>query len=197
MNAAARGCDSPDSPGLSPGVGLNTPANHCGPHVPVSKLAPSPPLRNKVTRESRPDCGGITVLEILLALSSLAVVIAFAQPFWTSWAARKDMRSAVESVESSILAARQAARIYQTEIVLHLPLGPESRQKIFYSVPVTARGDVIAASKNRGLTLPPGVRMEADSDSIRFNSEGAAESSATLLLVSVSAPGETERIVVR
>ena len=168
-----------------------------GQTVPVSKLPLNPPGSNKVTCDPRSDCGGVTALELLIVVSSLVILLAFAQPYWTSWAARKEIRSAVESVESSILAARQAARIYQTDIVLHLPLGPESKQKIFYSVPSTARGDVIAASKSSTLLLPEGVRVEAEIDYIRFNSKGEVEPPATLLLVSMNAPSEAERIVVR
>jgi hypothetical protein len=140
---------------------------------------------------------GFSALEILIGLSSLIVVVVFAGSLWSLSAAEAEMKDAVAGVKSSVLAARQAAMIYQTDVVLHVSPGNRGPQTLSYSVPSTRKLDVLPELQKSAFVLPEGVRLVATRDSILFDLNGKAESPVQLLLVSTNESDVVEDILVR
>jgi type II secretory pathway pseudopilin PulG len=110
----------------------------------------SPAQSTKVRPLFQPGNHGFTALEVLIALSGVIILIAFTGPFWVRSAAKSEMKTAVTSVQTSILAARRAAQIYQTEVVLHLPARADGPQVLSYSVPSTRKFDVLPEFQKNG-----------------------------------------------
>jgi Tfp pilus assembly protein FimT len=152
-------------------------------------------LGSAVNQKARSD--GFTALEILIGLSSLIVIVVFAGTFWSLSAAEAEMKDAVAGVKSSVIAARQAAMIYQTDVVLHISRGDHQPQTLSYTVPSTRKLDVLPELEKSGFVLPEGVHLVATQDSISFDLNGKAESPVQLLLVSTNASELTEDILVR
>ncbi|MGH8498881.1 MAG: pilus assembly FimT family protein [Methylococcales bacterium] len=135
-------------------------------------------------RFEAPKQRGLTAIEFLIALSGVVVLAAFTGSIWIGSRAHAEVDKAVKSVNASITAARQAARIYNTEIVLYLPADPNATQVMYYTVPSTAVTGLLSQYERIGFPALEGVYVVSDADSIRFNAAGVAVPPVQLVLVS-------------
>ena len=139
---------------------------------------------------------GISVLEILIALGLLVVIISFASPSLSSVTAKAELHAAVKNTEFSIRAARQTARILETDVIMQLHTDPKlKRHYISYSLPKQARqqkaGNVI-----QDFQYPAGIRLVSEQDFIQFDSRGVLEQPVKLKLVSVVDDDISERLLI-
>lgn len=139
---------------------------------------------------------GMMVISMLAILAVFAVLIAFSGISITQDPAAAEMKVAVRSLEYSFKAARQAARIYQTAVELHLPSADDKLNSISYTVSMERKSEYLLEFERSGFILPEGVRVESDHDVIEFNASGQVEPPAQLILISSTDENFRERILV-
>jgi competence protein ComGC len=104
-------------------------------------------LSNPVTRSR-----GITLVEILLILSLLAILLSFAMPSVGNATARAELKASVENVQYSVSAARNVARMTESSIALNIQSSPADKvQRITFSRPEKA-GE--SRGRRVGLRIP-------------------------------------------
>lgn len=135
-------------------------------------------LNHPVTRAR-----GITLVEILLVISVLAIVMAFALPAADTAAARAELKAAVENLEYSVGTARNVARLTESSISLDIESSTvDEPQTISFSYPgqkSAKRGPDIQSYR-----LPEGIELIADLDRFVFDQRGMVEQPGRILLVS-------------
>lgn len=140
---------------------------------------------------------GIFVVDILIGLGVLLVVLAFASPSLSQATAKAELKAAVENMDLSVRMARSTARQLETDVVMHLENDPIDKQwSVTFSIP-QENAQTGANSVLQDYQLPPGVRLESNVPSVRFDKRGMVEST-TLLLMLVSNQDEdiNERLVI-
>jgi type II secretory pathway pseudopilin PulG len=123
---------------------------------------------------------GITLIEILLALSLLVIVLSFAIPSMSSVTAKADMTATVENVEYSIRTARNTARLSEAGITIDFKTYAGEQAQVIAFTPVK-RG------MNAGIPeyhLPEGIELVTDQESFIFDERGLVENPGTIILVS-------------
>lgn len=127
-----------------------------------------------------PRSSGITIVEILLVISVLVVVIAFAVPGVDRATARADIAAATEHVQHSIDAARKLARVTESTVTLHAdsPSGTMARQ-IRLSGPRLG-----AAMSTPDYRVPESIRLVPEDATFTFDKRGLVRNPGTLVLVS-------------
>ncbi len=138
-----------------------------------------------------------TAIEALIAAGAvLALVVLVVPPFGQS-PARSEVKSAREIVESSIVNARQTARIYQVEVVLTVQTGLDQPSSLSYLVHAPTQSVETLKFLPKNYQMPAGVRLVADRDNIRFNAKGEVVPPAHLVLVSTADADVSEHILVK
>ena len=126
---------------------------------------------------------GITLVEILLVISLLVILLAFALPSSGSAIARADMQAALENVEYSVDAARNVARLTESSIALNFEMsGDETTQRIRFSR-ATPRPHAVGPEIPE-YVLPEGIRLISTQERFVFNTRGLVEQPGRILLVS-------------
>ena len=139
---------------------------------------------------------GIGVLDILIGLGVVLVVLAFASPSLSQATAKAELRAAVENMELSVRMARSTARQLETDVVMHLGTDPLDKHcSVTFSFP-QENAPSGSASVLQDYQFPPGVRLESNVPSVRFDKRGMVESTALLMLVSNQNEDLSERLVI-
>ena len=140
---------------------------------------------------------GISVLELLIGLGVLTVILSVSAPTLNKTTARADMQSALKNLELSIQLARSAARQLETDVVLHLETDPRARHHtITFSVP-KREPKLNSVALFEDYVFPADIRLDAESNTVRFNYQGEIESPIKLRLVSNLDDNLTQRLLIR
>jgi prepilin-type N-terminal cleavage/methylation domain-containing protein len=126
---------------------------------------------------------GITLIEILMVVSLLAILVSFAVPSVGGAVARAELTATVENVEFSIQSARNIARINEAGVALNIEVLPhDAGQRLTISSPEqTAPADV---RQLQTYHPPGGIRFIPDHDSFIFDKYGMVKNPGRILLVS-------------
>ena len=140
---------------------------------------------------------GISVLEILIALGLLVVIISFASPSLSSVTAKAELQAAVRNTEFSIRAARQTARMLETDVIMQLHTDRKLKQHyISYTLPQKAeRQDTGHAIQD--FQYPAGIRVVSEKEFLHFDSRGVLERPVKLMLVSTVDDDINERLLIK
>jgi len=126
---------------------------------------------------------GITLVEILLALSVLIILVAFALPAAGTASARADLKAALENLDYSVGTARNVARLTESSISITIePRSGTEAQVITFSQVGEASGKQLADIPE--YRLPESVQLVSDQERYVFNARGLVESPGRILLVS-------------
>ena len=139
----------------------------------------------------------VTAIEALIAASAVFVLVVLAVPPLNHWTARSELQSARETLEASIVNARQTARIYQTEVVLSVQAGQDESGTLTYSVISPHSSDYTLDFEDKKYHMPTGVRLTSDRDIIRFDAQGTVEPPAQLVLVSTAYESIREQVLLQ
>ena len=128
------------------------------------------PLRNR----------GVTIVEILLVISVLAILISFAVPGIDRATARAEIKAATENVQYSIDTARRLARLSESSVNLHAdPATGATTQRIRLSGP--RLGESMGAQEYR---LPKSLRLVPEQAVFTFDKNGLVSNPGRLVLLS-------------
>jgi Tfp pilus assembly protein FimT len=126
---------------------------------------------------------GITLIEILLIISLIAVLVSFAIPTIGSAAARAEMTAAVESVQFSINAARDVARMTGSDVSLKLESTPDDQlQRITFSAKGAAHNSLAGGLQQ--YQLPEDIRLISQYEIYVFDDRGLVDTPGEMILVS-------------
>jgi len=131
---------------------------------------------------SNPACHqrGITLIEILLAISVLVILVSFALPSVNGATVKSEMRAAAENVEHSIHAARNLARMNDKPVAVHFESAPYDR--ITFSAPGAGRNDFSSALQE--YRLPDQIQLVSNRESFVFDRRGLIDAPGQVTLVS-------------
>ena len=147
-------------------------------------------------RSSTARSRGISVLEILIALGLLVVIISFASPSLSNVTAKAELQAAIKNTEFSIRAARQTARILETDVVMKLHTDRKLKQHyISYTFP-QRNPQQESANAIQDFQYPPGIRVVSEQDVLHFDSRGVLDRPVKLMLVSVVDDDINERLLI-
>lgn len=146
-------------------------------------------LSNPVSRSR-----GITLVEILLVISLLVILLSFALPTVGNATARAELKATVENVQYSVAAARNVARMTESNLALNIESSPaENVQKITFSRPPEHQGahgpGARAGTHGLGLQeyrLPKGVLLVAEHQQFVFDPRGRVGEAGRIMLVSAA-----------
>jgi len=126
---------------------------------------------------------GITLIEILLIISLIAVLVSFAIPTIGSAAARAEMTAAVENVQFSIDAARDVARMTGSDISLELESTPgDQLQRITFSSKDASHSRMAGGLQQ--YQLPEDIRLISKYEVYVFDDRGLVHTPGEIILVS-------------
>jgi Tfp pilus assembly protein FimT len=140
-------------------------------------------MKIKPLTKSRSLHKGITLIEILLIISLLAVLVSFAIPSIGGAAARAEMTAAVENVQFSIDAARDVARMTGSDISVNLESSLNDQVQVI-TFSSTKRGRTDPTGGLQDYRLPDDIQMLSNHEVFVFNGRGLAESPGEIILVS-------------
>jgi len=127
-----------------------------------------------------PRCSGVTIVEILLVISVLAIVISFAVPGIDRATARAEVKAATENVQYSIDTARKLARMTEASVTLHAD-PPDGAGAQHVRLSGRGLGDALAAPDYQ---VPDSVRLVADHAAFTFDERGLTDNPGRMVLVS-------------
>ena len=139
----------------------------------------------------------VTAIEVMIAASAVFVLVVLAVPPLNQWTARSELKSAREILETSIVNARQTARIYQTEVVLSVQTGQGDSGTLTYTVISPQPSEYTLDFQEKKYSMPADVRLTSDRDIIRFNALGTVEPPAQLVLVSTAYESIREQVLLQ
>jgi len=126
---------------------------------------------------------GITLIEILLALSVLAILVAFALPSAGNATARAEMKAVFENLQYSFDTARKVARLTESSVIVIIESpAEEARQAIRFE----GSG---SSGRHSGpdipdYVLPSEVLLESAHDRFVFDRRGLVEQPGIIRLAS-------------
>ena len=126
---------------------------------------------------------GITLVEILIAISVLIILVAFALPSAGTAAARAEMQAALENLEYSVGTARNVARLTESSVGLLIESrsGEEAQTITFSQMGKTSRERLPEMQEYR---LPETIQIVSDQERYVFDQRGLVEQPGRILLVS-------------
>ena len=140
---------------------------------------------------------GLTAIELLIIISIVALVVAFAAPMIKTMSSKSEFEQAIEITEASVEQARWTARFYKTEVLLRLETGENQKQhSITLSVPQMQK-DLVLNEVKEEFPLPIGIQLVSDDTIIRFDPAGQVELPAHILVSSNQAEYKSHQLVVR
>ena len=126
---------------------------------------------------------GITLVEILMAISLLVILVAFALPSVGNATARAEMKAVLENLEYSVGTARNVARLTESSISLNIESLPGTKvQTITFSRPGQMPGQ--RGPDIPDYRLPEGIQLVSDRDRFVFDPRGLVEHPGRVQLVS-------------
>lgn len=149
-----------------------------------------------MNRAIRYPARGISILEILIAVSLVVVMLAFASPSLNRVNAKTQLRTAVEQMESSILIARQTARTLNTDVVMRMHASKRDRQhSVNLAFPALEKPPEFVSLPQETL-LPEGIRLVTSQRTVLFDSQGMVEAPVYFSLVSTADEAVTKRMLI-
>jgi len=140
---------------------------------------------------------GLTAIELLIVISIVALLVAFAAPMIKTMSHKSEFEQAIEITEASVEQARWTARFYKAEVLLSLENDENQKQhSITLSVPQMQK-DLVLNEVKEEFPLPNGIQIISDETIIRFNPAGEVELPAYILVSSSQAENESRQLVVR
>ena len=150
-----------------------------------------------MNRTMRYPTQGISILEILIAISLIVVILAFASPSLNRISAKAELSTAVEQMESSILIARQTARTLNTDVVMRMHIDKRDKQNsISLAFPALESPPQTVALPQETL-LPEGVRLVTSQRTVLFDSQGMVEAPVYFSIVSTMDEAVTKRMLIQ
>jgi type II secretory pathway pseudopilin PulG len=140
-------------------------------------------MHTKTIVRQRLRARGITLVEILIVISLLVILVAFALPSAGNASARAEMKAALENLEYSVGTARNVARLTESSISLNIESLPgRGAQTITFSNPAQVPGK--GGPDIPDYRLPEGILLVSDRDHFVFDARGLVEHSGKIQLVS-------------
>jgi len=140
---------------------------------------------------------GLTAIELLIVISIVALLVAFAAPMIKTMSPKSEFEQAIEITEASVEQARWTARFYQTEVLLRLETDEnQKRHSITLSVPKMQK-DLVLNEVKEEFPLPNGIQIISDDTVILFDPHGEVELPAHLLISSNQAENKSHQLVVK
>jgi len=140
---------------------------------------------------------GLTAIELLIIISIIALIVAFAAPMMKAMSSKSEFEQAIEITEASVEQARWTARFYHAEVLLSLETDENQEQhSITLSVPKMRKDLVLNEVKER-FPLPVGIQIASDDTIIRFDPTGKVESPTQILISSNQAEYKSHQLVVK
>jgi len=139
---------------------------------------------------------GLTAIELLIIISIVALVVAFAAPMMKAMSPKSEFEQAIEITEASVEQARWTARFYKAEVFLRLETDENREQhSITLSVPKMQK-DLVLNEVKESFSLPIGIQIDSDNTIIHFDSTGEVELPAQILISSNQADYKSRLLVV-
>lgn len=144
---------------------------------------------------------GFSLIELLVALTIIAILVSIAFPGLQSWLINSQIRNAAESIANGIQRARAEAVAHNTNITFALtsPSSPQDSSWSVYYTSTPASG-IDSRSGNEGSTAVKVNALAADlvtpATTVTFNSFGSVVTTGATPLAQVdfSAPGSTRNL---
>lgn len=144
---------------------------------------------------------GLTVLEIFSGLGLLVVLLYFAVPSFSTAPAKAELEAAVKNLEFSIHAARNAARLLDTDIIMHVQQGRDEKYHyVSFSMPAlapTAEASATMSTVLQTFAFPENIRLVSSEEQIRFDSHGMVDVPVQVLLVSSLDDAVNRRLLIQ
>ncbi len=152
----------------------------------------------KIQQASRSPCSsrGITLVEVLIVISVLAIILSFAIPSASGAAARAELRAATENLEYSISAARNVARITESPVTLHISASGDQSAQIV-SLAQADAGSRGAHPDMQPYPIPDSVDVLPDRPLFLFDRRGLVDRTGQIRLVSKLDPDLSATLEVR
>lgn len=145
-------------------------------------------MNNQISAINSAQARGITLVEVLLAVSVLIILVAFALPSAGTATARADLKAALENLDYSVGTARNVARLTESSISITIePSSGAEAQAVIFSHAANAPGTGIPDIPE--YRLPESVHIVSDQERFVFNSRGMVERPGRILLISRSDDG--------
>ena len=130
---------------------------------------------------------GFTAIEFLIYASIIALVLSFAAPMVSNAIRQSQVDQAMEITEESIKQARRTARIYNTEVMMHIVSdGQPGQDAITLSIPDLQR-DASLNPVTEEFAMPAGVDILSTDDVIYFDPAGEVDWPAMIVFTSLDA----------
>ncbi|MEJ8567979.1 pilus assembly FimT family protein [Elongatibacter sediminis] len=145
-----------------------------------------------------PRCrdAGITALEWLLVVSVIAILFSFTPVLLGKLHRAAALDQAVDAVYDTVTRARQTARMYHTEVILHVDdSGPEGAQSIRLEIPAM-RSSTVQLEVEQVFTMPSGYIVNSDPNEIRFNAFGTVQSEISAEVVSTQSDSDHKDLLI-
>lgn len=128
---------------------------------------------------------GFTAIELLIYASIIGLVLSFAAPMVSNAIRPSEVDQAMEITEESIKQARRTARIYNTEVLMHIVSdGQQDQDAITLSIPDLQR-DASMNPVTEEFALPAGVDILSTDDVIYFDPAGEVDWPAMIVFTSL------------
>jgi prepilin-type N-terminal cleavage/methylation domain-containing protein len=138
---------------------------------------------------------GLTAIELLIAISILALIIIFTAPMITR--SNPEFEEAIKITESSVEQARKTARYYKTDVLMRLETDRQMNlQSITLSIPDMQKNNALNEVKE-AFPLPAGVHVSSEAETIQFNHQGEVKNPANLLFESELVENASLQLVIR
>jgi Tfp pilus assembly protein FimT len=124
---------------------------------------------------------GLTIIEILVLLSALAVVVAFTSPLLRDRYARADVQEATLQVALALHNAKNSARRHHVAVTVRLTTNP-SDNAISFEFPDARDGVSRTVPALADVTLPRNVSVNSDSSALTFGPLGTVNGTTTIEL---------------
>ena len=139
---------------------------------------------------------GFTAIEFLIYVSIAALLLSFAAPLVDRAINPSQVDQAMEITEESIKQARRTARIYNTEVLIHIVSDDEeSPDAIKLSVPNLQRHSSLNEVSEE-FALPAGVDILSTDHVIQFDPSGEVDWPTMIVFTSVEAEDSGLRLLV-
>ena len=139
---------------------------------------------------------GLTAIELLIFIAFVALLVAFAVPFFNSSLHPSKLEHAVEITEESVQRARRLARAYQTDVFMKIQSQEDpSPLAITLTLPELQRDPALNEVKDE-FTLPQGVRLVDGDMVIHFDPRGEVEWPTRIMIASDQTGDTNETLLI-
>ena len=146
-------------------------------------------------RSLKTPARGVTVIEVLIMISVIAVLIVFAAPMVGSAFSTTEVDEAVRITEKSVREARALARLYRTDVYVKIESSDDRAPSITVSMPGRHQ-HVDVGQRKEEFALPGQVQVLSGDAMLQFNPEGEVDLPAMVMLASRVDQRDFQRLVI-